>query len=68
MRVMTLQLDGLHCRHCVKSVENALFELPTMKQVKVDLATQTVVIESEESVETLTDTILDIGFEVKSVQ
>lgn len=68
MTTTTLQLDGLHCGHCVKSVENALFALPTMKQVKVNLASQRVVVESEESVEALTDAILDIGFDVKLVE
>lgn len=65
MATVKLQLDGLHCGHCVKSVEKALTELSTVRNVKVDLATQTAVIESDESVEKLVNTIVEIGFEAK---
>ncbi|MDH2998850.1 hypothetical protein A1D22_03135 [Pasteurellaceae bacterium LFhippo2] len=65
MATTILQLDGLHCGHCVKSVENALKALPTVTDVQIDLSTQKAVIESEENQQTLIDTIFDIGFEVK---
>ncbi|OOH88934.1 hypothetical protein BMT54_07995 [Pasteurellaceae bacterium 15-036681] len=65
MATTTLQLDGLHCGNCVKSVEKALSALPTVTSVQIDLATQKAVIESEENEQTLIDTIFDIGFEVK---
>lgn len=65
MATITLKLDGLHCGHCVKSVENALKALPTVISVQVDLATQTAVVESAESIQTLVDTIFDLGFEAK---
>lgn len=68
MAMMTLQLDGLHCGHCVKSVENALFELPTVRKVNVDLASQKVEIESDESLDTLVDAIIDIGFDAKAAE
>lgn len=65
MAQVILQLEGLHCGHCVKSVEQALSALATVRDVKVDLATQTAVIESDESLEKLVDTIFEIGFEAK---
>ncbi|WP_373818732.1 heavy-metal-associated domain-containing protein, partial [Glaesserella sp.] len=49
MATITLQLDGLHCGHCVKSVDNALRGLPTVRKVSIDLASQTAVIESDEN-------------------
>lgn len=39
--------------------------MTTVRNVKVDLATQTAVIESDESVEKLVNTIVEIGFEAK---
>ncbi|WP_241482341.1 heavy-metal-associated domain-containing protein [Muribacter muris] len=65
MVTTTLKLGGLHCQHCVKSVENALNQLPTVRRVSVDLAAQTAVIESEEEAQTLIDTVIDIGFDAK---
>ncbi len=65
MTTITLQLDGLHCGNCVKSVDKALRELPTVSDVKIDLTTQMATIESEEDAKTLIDAIVDIGFEAK---
>lgn len=67
MTTITLQLDGLHCGNCVKSVDKALRELPTVSDVKIDLTTQMATIESEEQAKTLIDAIVDIGFEAKEV-
>lgn len=65
MTTITLQLDGLHCGNCMKSVDKALRELPTVSDVKIDLTTQMATIESEEDAKTLIDAIVDIGFEAK---
>ena len=65
MATTTLQLSGLHCGHCVKSVEQALKALPTVQTVSVDLTTQKAVIESEESTQHLIDTIENIGFDAE---
>ena len=67
MATTTLQLFGLHCGNCVKSVEQALKGLPTVQSVAVDLATQKAVIESEESAQKLIDTIESIGFDAEQV-
>lgn len=67
MATTTLQLDGLHCGHCVKSVEKALTELASVRDVKVDLASQTAVVESDETAETLINAIIEIGFDAKVV-
>lgn len=65
MATTTLQLDGLHCGNCVKSVEKALNALPTVTAVNIDLTTQKAVIESEESRQALIDAIVDIGFDAQ---
>lgn len=64
----TLQLSGLHCGHCVKSVEKALSELPTVINVQVDLPSQQAVIESEEFPEVLIKTIENIGFDATLIE
>ncbi|AGH38811.1 Cation transport ATPase [Bibersteinia trehalosi USDA-ARS-USMARC-188] len=65
MTTITLQLEGLHCGHCVRSVENALSALATVRAVKVDLTTQTAVVESDETPTTLIEAIVEIGFDAK---
>lgn len=65
MTITTLKLDGLHCGNCVKSVEKALKDLPSVADVKIDLATQMAEINSQESVQTLIETIENIGFDAE---
>lgn len=59
-----LQLEGLHCGNCVKSVENALSNLPAVNSVRVDLATQRAEIDGEADLNLLIDTIEGLGFDV----
>lgn len=59
----TLQLSGLHCGNCVKSVENALNVLPTVMNVQIELATQIAVIEGDIAPQLLNDEIENLGFE-----
>lgn len=67
MTTITLQLDGLHCGNCVKSVEKALNALPTVANVQIDLSSQKAVIESEQSVQALIDAIEEIGFDAREI-
>ncbi|MEG9490566.1 heavy metal-associated domain-containing protein [Mannheimia indoligenes] len=60
-----LQLDGLHCGNCVKSVEKALNEVVGVTQALVTLENQTAIIEGNVVAEDLIAAIEDIGFEAK---
>lgn len=60
-----LQLDGLHCGNCVKSVEKALNEVVGVTQALVTLENQTAIIEGDVVAEDLIAAIEDIGFEAK---
>ncbi|QTM01988.1 heavy-metal-associated domain-containing protein [Mannheimia sp. ZY171111] len=60
-----LQLDGLHCGNCVKSVEKALNEVEGVSQVSVTLENQMAVLEGSANAETLIAAVEDIGFEAK---
>lgn len=41
-----LKIDGMHCEHCAKKVENALLNLDSVVKVKVNLAKKEVIISS----------------------
>ena len=60
---ITLTLSGLHCGNCVKSVENALHEVPGVEKVSVTLSPQQAIVEGEVEAQTLIDAIDEIGFE-----
>lgn len=60
----TLKLDGLHCGHCVKSVENALLSVEGVVSVEVSLSPQQAVVEGEVVIETLIEAVEEIGFDV----
>lgn len=62
---ITLQLDGLHCGNCVKSVEKALNEVEGVSQVSVTLENQMAVVEGSANPDTLIAAVEDIGFEAK---
>ncbi|TLU76590.1 heavy-metal-associated domain-containing protein [Mannheimia varigena] len=60
-----LQLDGLHCSNCVKSVEKALNEVAGVTQAIVTLENQTAIVEGDVDAEDLIAAVEDIGFEAK---
>lgn len=62
---ITLQLDGLHCGNCVKSVEKALNEVEGVSQATVTLETQMAVVEGSANADALIAAVEDIGFEAK---
>lgn len=62
---ITLQLDGLHCGNCVKSVEKALNEVEGVSQVSVTLENQMAVVEGSANADALIAAVEDIGFEAK---
>lgn len=59
---ITLQLDGLHCGNCVKSVEKALNGVAGVSQVSVTLDQQIAVVEGSAEVQALIEAVEDIGF------
>jgi copper chaperone len=65
MQQTTLQVSGMMCNHCVKSVEEALKALGV--SVRVDLNRGTVFVEYDEnkvSMETMKDAIEYLGYDV----
>jgi copper chaperone len=67
MKVVTLNVEGMSCGHCVAAVEGSLKkELGIV--AKVDLASKTVSLEYDEnkvSLDNIKDVIEDQGYDVK---
>lgn len=63
---VTLQVEGMSCGHCVKSVENSVGALNGVERVLVELNNGTVAVEynNDVDVKKITDTIEDQGYTV----
>ena len=63
---VTLQVQGMTCGHCVKSVENSVGALNGVERVLVELNNGTVAVEynNDVDVKKITDTIEDQGYTV----
>jgi copper chaperone len=51
MTTQTYTVSGMTCGHCVNSVSSEVGKLPGVRDVKVDLATGAVTVESEQPLE-----------------
>ena len=63
-------IEGMHCGHCSKRIEEALKGVKGVKSVKVNLDAKNaeVVLKSEVENEILKSAIEDIGFEVVNIE
>ncbi|MDE0467397.1 MAG: copper ion binding protein [Candidatus Poribacteria bacterium] len=67
MEKTKLKIGGMSCEHCVKTVTNALTELPGVRRAKVNLRKAEAVVHFDASHVTtanLTEAITAAGFEV----
>lgn len=68
MEKITLNVQGMSCNHCVKSIEGSVGELKGVANVKVHLDSGTVDVEYNSEVvtiESIKETIDDQGYDVK---
>jgi len=66
---ITLQVQGMTCGHCVKSVENSVGGMNGVERVLVELTNGTVAVEyneNEVNVQNIKDTIEDQGYTVEA--
>lgn len=71
MERIILQVDGMSCDHCVKTVTSVTEALPSVKRVKVDLKGGAVSLEfdpAQTPLKTIKSAIEDSGYEVKVMQ
>jgi copper chaperone len=67
MEKVTLNVQGMSCGHCVKSVEGSVGKLNGVSEVKVHLENGTVDVEFDShkvTLETIKETIDDQGYDV----
>jgi copper chaperone len=67
MEKVTLNVQGMHCGHCVKAVEGSVGELKGVSNVKVHLKEGKVDVEynaDEVTLDQIKETIDDQGYEV----
>ena len=68
MTNLTMNVEGMTCGHCAQTVKDAVTGLSGINRVDVDLEKKLVTVEFDEvlgKVESITDKIVDVGFEVK---
>ncbi len=65
----TIKIEGMHCEHCAKKVENALSELANVKKAKVNLKKQeaSLVLEKEIDNKVITEAIENLDFKVTDI-
>ena len=61
------QVEGMSCQHCVTAVTSAIREHDDAAQVRVDLASGRVIVDSAQSVELLKAAIHEAGYTVVTV-
>ena len=65
MTVITLNVEGMSCGNCVKSIEANVSQLAGVEQVQVELAAKKVsVTVTEANEQQIIETIEDLGFDV----
>ncbi|ATP39910.1 MULTISPECIES: copper chaperone CopZ [Solibacillus] len=68
MQNVTLNVEGMSCGHCVKSVEGSVGALAGVNEVKVNLAEGLVEVafdEAQVSLDQIKETIDDQGYDIK---
>lgn len=68
MQNITLEVQGMSCGHCIKSIEGNVGNLEGVNQVKVNLEDTQVEVafnEAQISLEKIKETIEEQGYEVK---
>ena len=60
----TIKIKGMSCRHCVKSVTEALKKIDGVSDVNVNLEKGEASYEGDVDIKTMKKTIAEIGFEV----
>lgn len=63
--MITLQIDGMTCNHCVQSVKVALFEVPGVLNVDVDLAEGKAVVLGNVPADQLIAAVVEEGYHAK---
>lgn len=66
----TINIEGMHCEHCKKRVENALSKIDGITGAEVSLENSCAVVECSSDVKNdlFIEAIGDLGFDVMNIQ
>jgi copper chaperone len=64
--MLTLQVKGMTCNHCVKAVTQAVMEVDPKAEVKVDLPSGRVEVTTSAQAPALAAAVTEAGYEVVS--
>ena len=62
MTMMKLSVPDMSCGHCVKTIEGAVKGIDATAEVRTDLATKTVTIESKAAAAAISQALDDAGY------
>lgn len=66
----TISIEGMHCEHCAKKVENTLSSLEGVNKVKVNLSKKEAIIISKSIIDdqTIKDSFKDLDFTITNIK
>lgn len=68
MTTYELEVEGMSCEGCVKSITNALKELDSNLQISVSLKSKSVCIQTTSEKQSIVNVIEDAGFSVTFIK
>lgn len=65
-----ITIEGMHCEHCAKKVEETLKNIPNVNKVKVNLSKKEAIIISKTiiDVQTIRDSFKDLDFTITNIK
>lgn len=66
----TISIEGMHCEHCAKKVENTLSSIEGINKVKVNLSKKEAIITSKSIIDdqTIKDSFKDLDFIITNIK
>lgn len=66
----TISIEGMHCEHCAKKVENTLSSIEGVNKVKVNLSKKEAIIISKSIIDdqTIKDSFKDLDFTITNIK
>ncbi len=68
-KIKIIKIEGMHCEHCAKKVEDGLKAIEEIGKIKIDLKRKEVRIEEKESIsdQLIQKSIEDLGYQVLEI-
>ncbi len=68
-KVVELQISGMSCQSCVRKIDKALKEVPTVKNVTISLENKlaTIEISNQENIAQLVEAVTQLGYRVDKI-